>query len=79
MRTRNCIERAFGVLKRRLACLSIPVRTKLTTTKRIMMVCAILHNIAVDYRIPPPGEEEPPVVEEEGVVGNLPDVAAADT
>lgn len=51
-KTRNCIERAFGVLKRRFACLSIPLRTKLQNSKRIIMVCAVLHNIAIANRLP---------------------------
>lgn len=50
--TRNCIERAFGVLKKRFACLSIPLRTKLRNTKRIIMACAVLHNIAISRRVP---------------------------
>ena len=50
-RTRNCVERAFGVLKRRFACLSIPIRTKLQNTKRMVMACVILHNIAVSRRV----------------------------
>lgn len=51
IRTRNCVERAFGVLKRRFACLSIPLRTKLRNTKRIVMACVVLHNIAVSRRV----------------------------
>ncbi|XP_042876219.1 putative nuclease HARBI1 [Penaeus japonicus] len=49
VRTRNLIERAFGILKRRWAVLSKPVRTKLETTKDIIMACAVLHNIAVSH------------------------------
>lgn len=52
VRTRNTIERAFGELKRRFAVLSIPMRTKLDTSIKIIMACAVLHNIAIDYRIP---------------------------
>ncbi|XP_045107700.1 putative nuclease HARBI1 [Portunus trituberculatus] len=51
IQTRNSIERAFGVLKRRFASLSIPLRTKLPNTKRIVMACAILHNIAISRRV----------------------------
>ncbi|XP_050706380.1 putative nuclease HARBI1 [Eriocheir sinensis] len=50
-KTRNCVERAFGVLKRRFACLSIPLRTKLTNSKQIVMACVVLHNIAVSKKI----------------------------
>ncbi|KAK3865591.1 hypothetical protein Pcinc_028813 [Petrolisthes cinctipes] len=52
VRTRNVIERAFGIWKRRFACLSIPLRTKLSTSKVIIMACAVLHNIAINRRIP---------------------------
>ena len=54
------MERSFGVLKRRFACLSQTVRTKLETTKKLIMSCAILHNIAIDYRIPLLDELEAP-------------------
>lgn len=51
-RTRNTVERAFGVWKRRFGILSIPIQTKLTTTKLIIMACAVLHNIAISRRYP---------------------------
>lgn len=50
-KTRNCVERAFSILKRRFACLSIPLRTKLTNSKRIVMACVVLHNIAVSRKV----------------------------
>lgn len=50
--TRNTIERAFGVFKRRFAVLNIPMRTKLRTSKIIIMACAVLHNIAISQRFP---------------------------
>ncbi|XP_045106151.1 putative nuclease HARBI1 isoform X1 [Portunus trituberculatus] len=52
IRTRNTIERAFGVWKRRFRILSIPMQTKLGTTKLIIMACAILHNIAISRQYP---------------------------
>lgn len=52
IRTRNLIERTFGILKRRFAVLSIPVRTKLANTKNIIVACAVLHNIAIMNRLP---------------------------
>nr|XP_027219885.1 putative nuclease HARBI1 [Penaeus vannamei] len=51
-KTRHVIERAFGVLKRRFAFLSQPVRTKLETTKKIIMACVVLH-IAILHEIDP--------------------------
>lgn len=51
IRTRNLIERAFGIWKRRFACLSIPLRTQLATSKLIILACAVLHNIAIERRL----------------------------
>ncbi|KAK4303886.1 hypothetical protein Pmani_024136 [Petrolisthes manimaculis] len=51
IKTRNLIERAFGIWKRRFACLSIPLRTKLATLKVIIKACGILHNIAIERRL----------------------------
>lgn len=63
IRIRNCVERSFGVLKRRFGCLSIPLRTQLDTSKRAILSCAVLHNIAISRGIPLPlDEEDPPVV-----------------
>ena len=58
IKTRNIIERTFGVWKRRFAILNKEIRTKLPTTKKIIMSCAILHNIARDHNIPLPDEGE---------------------
>lgn len=73
VRTRNTIERAFGILKRRFAVLSIPVRTKLDTTKKIIMSCAVLHNIAIDRRLPledlPDSQLDPPDTSNPGAHG----------
>lgn len=49
--TRNTIERAFGVLKRRFGYLGKKIRTHLDTTKTIVVACAVLHNIAVIARL----------------------------
>ncbi|XP_064109980.1 putative nuclease HARBI1 [Macrobrachium nipponense] len=57
IRTRNLIERAIGLLKKRFAVLSIPVRTKLNNTKNIIIACAVLHNCAITNRIPLQDEE----------------------
>lgn len=52
IRTRNTVERAFGVWKRRFGILSNPIQTKLVTTKVIIMACAVLHNIAISRNYP---------------------------
>ncbi|KAK4879410.1 hypothetical protein RN001_007556 [Aquatica leii] len=48
IRTRNVIERPFGVWKRRFPCLALGLRVKLETTQNIIVATAILHNIAID-------------------------------
>ena len=60
IKIRNTVERSFGVLKRRFACLSEKARTELETTKKLIMSCAILHNIAIDQRIPLLDKLQPP-------------------
>ena len=57
IKTRNVIKRAFGVWKKRFAVLSIPVRTKIETTKNIIISCAVLHNIAIMNRLPLPDQD----------------------
>ncbi|XP_030767134.1 putative nuclease HARBI1 [Sitophilus oryzae] len=47
IQTRNCIERSFGVWKRRFACLSLGLRTKLETSLLVIVATAVLHNIAL--------------------------------
>ncbi|XP_050724404.1 putative nuclease HARBI1 [Eriocheir sinensis] len=49
--TRNTVERAFGVLKRRFGYLGKKVRTNLDTTKAIIVAAMVLHNIAVQTRL----------------------------
>lgn len=46
-RTRNIVERVFGLWKRRFPCLSRMLRTKLETTNAIICACAVLHNISI--------------------------------
>lgn len=46
IRTRNVVERTFGVLKRSFPCLSRGLSTKVLTSCYIIVACAILHNIS---------------------------------
>lgn len=58
IRTRNIIERFFGVWKRRFPVLSLGMRLKMETIQAIIVATAVLHNLARDA-----GEEDPPVLE----------------
>lgn len=51
IKTRNTIERAFGVLKRRFCYLGTTMRTNLDTTKAIIVASAVLHNIAIHTKL----------------------------
>jgi len=56
IRTRNIVERVFGVWKRRFPVLSLGIRVKIQTAQDIIVATAVLHNIAKNHN-----EEEPPV------------------
>ncbi|XP_070521825.1 putative nuclease HARBI1 [Cardiocondyla obscurior] len=56
IRTRNVIERAFGVWKRRFPMLAIGMRVSIVTVQAIVVATAVLHNIARQMNNP-----EPPV------------------
>lgn len=45
IRTRNCIERLFGVWKRRFPILALGMRVKVKKAIPIIVACAVLHNI----------------------------------
>ena len=51
-RTRNTVERMFGVWKRLFPCLSISTRTKLSTTFTIIMATAVLYNFVRERNDP---------------------------
>lgn len=55
IRSRNCVERKYGVLKRRFPCLAKGMQfRKFNTTQYVIIACAVLHNICIDAK-----EEEP--------------------
>lgn len=55
IRTRNCVERSYGVWKRRFPILSLGMRVSLDHSKAIIVATAVLHNLAIEEH-----EEEPP-------------------
>lgn len=46
IRTRNPIERSYGVWKRRFPILAKGISLKLNTAMAVVVACAVLHNIA---------------------------------
>ncbi|XP_045107555.1 putative nuclease HARBI1 [Portunus trituberculatus] len=60
IKIRQSVERSFGMLKRRSGCLCIPLRTQIDTSTRIIMSCAVLHNIAISNEIPLPLDLDEP-------------------
>lgn len=45
IRTRNVVERTFGVWKRRFPILSLGMRLNVATTMNVTVACAVLHNM----------------------------------
>ncbi|XP_050505022.1 putative nuclease HARBI1 [Diabrotica virgifera virgifera] len=64
IRTRNVIERAFGVWKRRFPCLSVGMRIKEQTTLAVIVATAVLHNMAIGIGDEVPNEEIPIALEQ---------------
>lgn len=58
IKTRNAVERAFGVLKKRFACLKGTVTLHLDTTQAVIVAGAVLHNLAILQRVPLPEDAD---------------------
>ena len=56
IRTRNCIERCFGILKR-FPALALGLWTKRETTLAAIVAAAVLHNLAIEENEDMPGIE----------------------
>lgn len=52
IKTRNCVERCFGVWKSRFPCLQYVLRNRVQRSVVIITATAILHNIAVRRNLP---------------------------
>lgn len=48
-RTRQIVERTYGVWKKRFPCLSRGLTTKLITSTTIVVACAVLHNMSLIF------------------------------
>ncbi|CAI6361194.1 unnamed protein product [Macrosiphum euphorbiae] len=57
IRSRNVVERTFGVWKRRFPVLFFGLRLKMETTMAVIQACAVLHNIARLQRDPQPPDD----------------------
>ncbi|XP_018397713.1 PREDICTED: putative nuclease HARBI1 [Cyphomyrmex costatus] len=60
VRTRNVVERKYGVWKRRFPALAMGIRLKLDTVQAMVVATAVLHNKACDEkeRLPPINREQ---------------------
>lgn len=62
VRSRNVVERTYGVLKRRFPCLSEGMSFQRDKIQDVILACCILHNFILDYE---PNDTFMPVEEEE--------------
>lgn len=72
IRTRNVVERQYGVWKRRFPILSLGMRIRLDHALTIIVATAVLHNLACDAKEEVPGQEpgvEPELAED--MPGNI--------
>ncbi|XP_063217353.1 putative nuclease HARBI1 [Bacillus rossius redtenbacheri] len=58
-RTRNAVERTFGIWKRRFRCLTKKLENKVENAAAIICATAVLHNISIDANEPLPDDEYP--------------------
>nr|XP_034178566.1 putative nuclease HARBI1 isoform X1 [Osmia lignaria] len=49
IRTRQIVERTFGVWKRRFPCLTRGLTTKFLCSTTTVVACAVLHNLALTF------------------------------
>lgn len=56
IRTRNVVERQYGVMKRRFPALAYGLRVRTETAQKLISVVAMLHNICIERN-----EPEPPI------------------
>lgn len=62
IRTRNVVERQYGVLKRRFPALAYGIRVSMETAQKLITSACILHNICIDENeAMPPQEFVPPM------------------
>lgn len=57
IKTRNVVERQYGLLKRRFPVLAVGIRLKLETAVNVILACSILHNLCILRREADPIDE----------------------
>ncbi|GBM45224.1 Putative nuclease HARBI1 [Araneus ventricosus] len=67
---RNVVERQYGIMKRRFACLATSLRCSLQNAMTVIVAIAVLHNIALQM-----DDVFEEIIEEEDDEGNTPTVA----
>ncbi|XP_069128985.1 putative nuclease HARBI1 [Argopecten irradians] len=70
MKTRNVVERSFGLLKSRFRCLHKStgcIMFSPAKTCKVVYVCFILHNLCIDNAVDPPENEIDPEPEPENI------------
>ncbi|KAK9707659.1 DDE superfamily endonuclease [Popillia japonica] len=58
IRTRNVVERSYGIWKRRFPILKLEMRVKLQTAQTIIVATGVLHNIALQMADDLPEDNE---------------------
>lgn len=61
IRTRNSVERLFGVWKSRFPCLSFGLRTEINTTMSVIVACAVMNNICINNKDEIPNDHNPEI------------------
>lgn len=56
--TRNVVERQYGVWKRRFPVLAYGMRLKIQTCQKVIVACAVLHNLAINRNEPSHEDDE---------------------
>lgn len=80
IKTRNSVERAFGVWKRRFPCLDMKLQHKPVRAARIVIACAALHNLGRARKEPePPASRVPTLVANCRTGLHLPPATARDS
>lgn len=62
-RTRNSVERVFGIWKRRFPCLDMKLQIKTSTSALVITACAALHNLSLHLADPIPPNAQPSITQ----------------